>query len=208
MDGVCHAQRNVSDDHLHDRTVGIEAGCRELFRHTGLTRGRAPFPVLCNLPFCFDFDFYDIRRPCLFSHDRWNSGRDLHYALLFQTMDPAVEGCGRNSVRLIPVEVCQSALAARLDQPELFLRTCAFPAHFRSLHILLFLTASRFACFCYFTIRIPLCLYVFSWRAYFHRPLGTSSAAIGGTDRGEDYTLRSRIAIYSLPGSGMRNLPL
>ena len=54
-------------------------------------------------------------------------------------MDPAVEGCGRNPVRLTPVEVCQSALAARLDQPELFLWTCAFPAHFRSLHILLFL---------------------------------------------------------------------
>ena len=81
-------------------------------------------------------------------------------------MDPAVEGCGRNPVRLTPVEVCQPALAARLNQPKLFLRTCAFPAHFRSLHILLFFTASRFACFCYFTFRIPLCLYVLIWRAY------------------------------------------
>ena len=63
----------------------------------------------------------------------------LHFTLLFQTMDPAVESYGRNPMRLTPIEVCQSALAARSDQPELFLRTCTFPAHFRSLHVLLFL---------------------------------------------------------------------
>lgn len=107
----------------------------------------SPFPVRCDLPFCFDLNFYDIQRPRLFSQDRWNAGRDLHFALLFQTMDPAAEGGGRNPVLLKPVEVFQPALAARLDQPELFLRTCAFSAHFRSLHVLLFFTASRFACF-------------------------------------------------------------
>lgn len=67
MDGVCHAQRNVSDDHLHYRTVGIEAEGRDFFRHAGFTRGRAPFPVLCNLPFCFNLNFHDARRPRLFS---------------------------------------------------------------------------------------------------------------------------------------------
>lgn len=130
----------------------------------------SPFPVRCDLPFCFDLNFYDIQWPRLFSQDRWNAGRDLHFALLFQTMDLAAEGGGRNPVLLKPVEVFQPALAARLDQPELFLRTCAFPAQFRSLHALMFFTASCFASFCYCTIRIPLCLYVFIWRAYVAKP--------------------------------------
>ena len=146
MDSVCHAQRNALDDHLHDRTVGIEAGDREFFRHAGLTRGRDPFHVLCNLLLLrSQFLRYPAALPLFARSLEFRPGPPFR---------PFVSGDGssrrrlrRNPVRLTPIEVCQSALAARSDQPELFLRTCAFPAHFRSLHALLFFTASRFACF-------------------------------------------------------------